>query len=650
MFTIRVSKIHLFIAVFSVFLILLALYIYNTTSSTPTPTIAEETAPTSTISEETAPTPTISGETPPPSPTPSPKATSKATSPSTNESSEATTETEPLSPAPINTPVPPVELHGVWMSAENITTPERIQETLERVVAGGFNAIFVNVFAWGESYYNSALLQKTTAVEDPDFDPLAHLIEEAHRRNLEVHTWYIVGPAGPYGGGPGPIFSQHPEWGAVGIDGSQSTYWFNFTRPDVRNFIGDVMLEMVNNYNIQGIHFDYIRYPNRNLGFDDYSAQAFKEASGLDLETLRYPTLPAFGFFRGNPLGEPATAETLAYFENGIPAVLLNTYGQGQVILLNWDAARRDVMASTEILKRSLTFLRSNDQTAIYLMESETNKNTFGGNDFRKVRAWLDDIGHSFEIIEETDIGNLTAGSVLVMPNVYVITPEVAASLALYVEQGGNIIFVDGPVYAIEDENIQAITGMSGLEDAFEEESLLLAVEEHPLIPNNPDASQNFEEYEALDDMWQKFRKEGINRLVAEVYRRVKDNDPNVQISAAVYPGKHAAGRVLQDWHNWVQNENIDFVIPMAYSANISYFTLNVAEWKSEVPGGFDRVIPGLAVADFDQSDEPLKPVDNILNEISIVKLGGARGVVLFSIDYIDDEILNSLRQGPFSD
>ena len=88
----------------------------------------------------------------------------------------------------------------------------------------------------------------------------------------------------------------------MGIDGSQSANWLNFTRPDVRNFIGDVMLEVINNYNVQGIHFDYIRYPHRNLGFDDYSAQIFMEEDGIDLETLRYSTLPAFGFFSGYPL------------------------------------------------------------------------------------------------------------------------------------------------------------------------------------------------------------------------------------------------------------------------------------------------------------------------------------------------------------
>ncbi len=588
--------------------------------------------------------------------------TNQETSTDQETSAQTTTETEPSeatpetsteisapAPAAQSTPLPPAELRGVWISEEDILNPEKIKEILDRVETGGFNTLFVSVFAFGEGYYNSALLQKTSALDDPNFDPLAALIQEAHPRNMEVHAWYAIGPVGAYDGSPGPILTEHPEWGTVGIDGGRGSYWLNFTRPDVREFVGDIMLEVIENYDIQGIHLDYIRYPNRTLGFDNYSAQTFKEQSGIDLETLRYATLPAFGFFEGYSLSNPTTAQTIAYLDDIGPAVLLNQYGQGQVILLNWNAGRRDIVASTEIFKRSLDLLQSDNGRPIYLLESKTNKDEFGGSDFRNVRDWLRDLGYIFNIIEEDEIANLDLASVLVMPNIYVMTDEVAANLATYVEQGGHMIFVDGPIYAIDNENIQAITGMSQAGEEFEDETLLLASGQHPLIPNNPNASLDFDEYEALDDTWQQFRKEGINQLVSEVYQRIKNSDPNVKFSAAVFPNYYSASRVLQDWYTWVENENIDFVIPMSYDADITELALDVAEWKFEVPGGFERVIPGLAVADFNQSDEPLKPTANILKEISTVKSEGAKGVVIFSIDYANDEILNALHQGPFN-
>ena len=104
------------------------------------------------------------------------------------------------------------------------------------------------------------------------------------------------------------------------------------------------------NYDVDGIHFDYTRYPRSQFGFDPYSADLFAEEYGLDLETLRYPELPAYARFEGNPLIWPNTAQVLAEFDNGQPAVLLNHYGAGQAILLNWMASQRETVATSEIL------------------------------------------------------------------------------------------------------------------------------------------------------------------------------------------------------------------------------------------------------------------------------------------------------------
>ena len=49
---------------------------------------------------------------------------------------------------------------------------------------------------------------------------------------------------------------------------SNATGWLNFTRPDVRRFVGDLMLEAVSRYGVDGVHFDYTRYPGGAWGFD----------------------------------------------------------------------------------------------------------------------------------------------------------------------------------------------------------------------------------------------------------------------------------------------------------------------------------------------------------------------------------------------
>ena len=63
-------------------------------------------------------------------------------------------------------------IRGVWVQARSIITPERVDETLDRVEAGHFNVMFVNIFAYDHPYYESAWIEKHPDVP-PDYDPLA---------------------------------------------------------------------------------------------------------------------------------------------------------------------------------------------------------------------------------------------------------------------------------------------------------------------------------------------------------------------------------------------------------------------------------------------------------------------------------------------
>src|SRR5512135_1024955 len=148
--------------------------------------------------------------------------------------------TEPCSPIHANpTNLPNVmELRGIWVQAKSITTAAQIDEVLRRVEAGHFNAIFVNVFFNGQTMYQSNFAPISGKVE-PGFDPLAYLVPAAHRHNIQVHGWFLTGRIGAAGGSA--ILARHPDWALVGPDGDMFP-WLNFTRPDARQFISDLML------------------------------------------------------------------------------------------------------------------------------------------------------------------------------------------------------------------------------------------------------------------------------------------------------------------------------------------------------------------------------------------------------------------------
>ncbi len=215
-------------------------------------------------------------------------------------------ENTPVTTAQVSSP----ELRGVWVQGRSIATREKIDEVLKQAEAGQFNAIFVDVFDSGRAMYPSRLTDQSDKVE-PGFDPLAYLVPEAHRRHIQVQAWFAVGRIGDETGSP--ILSRHPDWGLVGPDGG-TIAWLNFARPDARQFMSYLMLEVVERYGVDGIHFDYTRYPGPEWGFDAYSITAFAQQYGLDLNQLRYADLPAYGQFEANPLTQPGTAQVLATF------------------------------------------------------------------------------------------------------------------------------------------------------------------------------------------------------------------------------------------------------------------------------------------------------------------------------------------------
>ncbi len=538
-------------------------------------------------------------------------------------------------------------LRGVWVQTRSIMTPQKADEMLARIEAGHFNAAFVNVFAYGYAYYESVLLEKHPDLA-PDHDPLAYVIEQAHQRDIEVHTWLVAGPVGGGKWGASPILSQHPDWAMVSLDGEKNS-WLNYNRPDVRQFIGDIALEIVENYNVDGIHFDYTRYPHPGWkwGFDSYSATAFAEEYGLELEALRYSELPAYGSFAGNPLAGVSTAQVLAEFDNGRPAILINNYGNGQVILFNWDADERRIAASSEILDRSINYL-AGENGDVYILHSKTNAEKYGFGGFDRGIAWLEDLGNSPIRVTEADVVTLSTDGVLVMPNVYLINAQVASDLADFVRRGGGVVFIDGPTPSVQDKNIQAITGMRNRGSHFKETGLLVATGEHDIIPNN-DRGLELKDYQALDAQWKTFRQQGINKLLQDVYQRIKRVAPRVLVTITVAANQQTlAEQHFLDWQAWLEGKYVDLVIPRAYVDQGEPLQPIINDWQPALER-FGRTT--LALKTFTrQGDEYIsKTPARVLAEIYQVCTSGSKGVILFDIEHTGNDVLEALATGSFS-
>jgi uncharacterized lipoprotein YddW (UPF0748 family) len=538
-----------------------------------------------------------------------------------------------------------LKMRGVWVTPSSISTQEKVDHMLQRVEAGRFNAVFACVFYQGQSLFSSALV-KTHPMVEPGFDPLAYLVNEAHRRNIEVHAWFVVGQQITRRG-ENPLLAEHPDWRLVGPDGG-SIDWLNFNRPEVRQFLGSLAYEVKEQYGVNGVHLDYIRYPRPELGFDTNSMEAFQADYGLDANQLRYADLPAYGSFEANPLTNPSTANILATFSNGYPAVALNQYGAGEVVLMNWQANQRNVALSSEILKRSLMRLLQ-PGGGTFLLRSATNAERYGYDGLTQAKEWLEYLGWPAQELDEPGLESLDSASVLVLPNIYQITQNTASKMANFVQNGGGMIILDGPTPSIKLTEIQAITGMQSRGKYFKEHTIMIATGEHPLIPTSQ-REASLELFQSWDAMWKDFLRKGVTLTVQEVNQRVKSTSPHGIVSAVQPSANQERARelLMQDWQTWLQGGIIDVLIPLAYVNRTDELQPILDAWQPAIQQYWPITFGIKSYVDKGSTKVPKTP-DQLITEIGMLRQAGINDFVIYEFDTLTDEQLAALAEDAHS-
>ncbi len=176
--------------------------------------------------------------------------------------------------------VPKEELRGVFLTTSNsLDWPKSYDRTeqqasLRKIVrdmkAANLNAIFFQVRARGDAYYRSKFepwAENLTGAlgKDPGWDPLAFLLNEAHQAGIEVHAWFnaykIRGPVAPAQSAPLHPMLAFPDW----VVQYETEVWLDPGIPEVRQYLLWVLTDLVNQYEIDGVCFDFIRYPGEDF-------------------------------------------------------------------------------------------------------------------------------------------------------------------------------------------------------------------------------------------------------------------------------------------------------------------------------------------------------------------------------------------------
>ncbi len=184
----------------------------------------------------------------------------------------------------------------------------RVFDTIEYY---NMNAIVFHVRTHHDAMYRSSLNRLSSNYSKVDFDafdPLEWMIGEAHRRGIEFHAWM-----NPYRIGSGSIESvaaRFPEANPASktynlLKGAQNVI-LDPGRPEVRSFLIDTVLEVMENYDIDGIHFDDYFYES---GVDDSATRAIYNTTGLSTDNFRRKQVDLF--IEG--LHDAMTAHNLEY-------------------------------------------------------------------------------------------------------------------------------------------------------------------------------------------------------------------------------------------------------------------------------------------------------------------------------------------------
>lgn len=197
-----------------------------------------------------------------------------------------------------------VEIRSIWLDRETIVSAgshQNLAKIFENFKAAGINTVFVETVNAGYPIYPSTVAPQQNPLTTR-WDPLQSSVDLGKAYGIKVHAWVWLFAAGNQGHNPlvgkpanypGPILSAHPDWAGYDNQGNliipgQTKTFLDPANPEVRQYLLNLLSEIANRYDVDGIQFDYVRYPfqdpssDRLFGYGTAARQQFQALTGVD--------------------------------------------------------------------------------------------------------------------------------------------------------------------------------------------------------------------------------------------------------------------------------------------------------------------------------------------------------------------------------
>ena len=184
---------------------------------------------------------------------------------------------------------PKYEIRATWLTtlggmdwprtkAGNATGIQRqkkeLCDILDCLKAANFNTVLLQTRLRGDMIYPSSIETFAESLtgytgRNPGYDPLAFAIEECHKRGMELHAWIVTIPAGNTRQvkllGRNSIVQKNRKICKL----YKGNWYLDPGNPETQEYLSRIVKEITSQYDIDGIHFDYIRYPEQADNFPD---------------------------------------------------------------------------------------------------------------------------------------------------------------------------------------------------------------------------------------------------------------------------------------------------------------------------------------------------------------------------------------------